>query len=205
MKKTIEDLSEITFHKLTVIELSHIAKNNHAYWRCICECGNEKVIRGSDLKNGHTKSCGCINPRNGLKKHYFYSIYRSQVDRCNNKNNKNYHNYGGRGIQCLWTVKEACEWADNNPKPGEGYQLDRIDNNGHYCAENVRWVTIVDNNLNKRTTRNIESYEDTPATRYDFKKFCNSRGINFLEFEEEYSGEKNKNGNKKYYYKKVDI
>lgn len=31
-----------------------------AYWKCQCDCGNIIITRGSDLRNGHTKSCGCI-------------------------------------------------------------------------------------------------------------------------------------------------
>lgn len=27
-------------------------------WKCVCECGNEVITRGSSLKNGHTKGCG---------------------------------------------------------------------------------------------------------------------------------------------------
>jgi hypothetical protein len=28
-------------------------------WLCRCDCGNEKLIRGSSLRRGTTKSCGC--------------------------------------------------------------------------------------------------------------------------------------------------
>jgi len=30
-----------------------------AYWECQCECGTIKTVYSSDLRNGHTKSCGC--------------------------------------------------------------------------------------------------------------------------------------------------
>ncbi|MDR1631151.1 MAG: AP2 domain-containing protein, partial [Oscillospiraceae bacterium] len=30
-------------------------------WRCVCDCGNEKLVPAANLKNGGTKSCGCIN------------------------------------------------------------------------------------------------------------------------------------------------
>lgn len=30
------------------------------YWVCKCDCGNEIVSRGGDLRNGNTKSCGCL-------------------------------------------------------------------------------------------------------------------------------------------------
>lgn len=32
-------------------------------WICQCECGNIKSIRGSSLKSGNTKSCGCLQTR----------------------------------------------------------------------------------------------------------------------------------------------
>lgn len=45
------------FNKLTVIDFAYI-KNRRKYYRCICDCGNLTVARGSDLKNGHKKTCG---------------------------------------------------------------------------------------------------------------------------------------------------
>ena len=36
-------------------------KNNHSMYLCICDCGKTKVVSGSYLRNGKSKSCGCIN------------------------------------------------------------------------------------------------------------------------------------------------
>lgn len=36
-------------------------------WVCLCECGNEKIISGKNLRNGHTQSCGCLNKDNVSK------------------------------------------------------------------------------------------------------------------------------------------
>jgi hypothetical protein len=42
-------------------------------WRCICECGNEISVSGDSLRNGNTKSCGCLQTEtrsaNGQKNH----------------------------------------------------------------------------------------------------------------------------------------
>jgi hypothetical protein len=55
-----KDLTGLKFGKLTVIKLDHRGKNNSGYyWLCLCDCGKEKVIAGSHLRNGNTKSCGC--------------------------------------------------------------------------------------------------------------------------------------------------
>ena len=58
-KPPIEDLAGLTFGKLTVLELAEW-KNGTSYWRCRCNCGNETVVRYSNLVSGHTKSCGCM-------------------------------------------------------------------------------------------------------------------------------------------------
>lgn len=35
-------------------------KGNIICQHCKCECGNEKDVRGADLRNGSSKSCGCL-------------------------------------------------------------------------------------------------------------------------------------------------
>lgn len=46
---------------LTVLE--PIFKNNEYYYKCKCDCGSEIIIRGKNLFNGNTTSCGCINSK----------------------------------------------------------------------------------------------------------------------------------------------
>ncbi len=57
------DLKDKTFGKLTVLERVENNKQRIAQWLCQCDCFGEnslKVVRGSDLRSGHTKSCGCL-------------------------------------------------------------------------------------------------------------------------------------------------
>lgn len=55
-----QDLTGQKFNRLTVIKKGQI-KNKKTYWICQCECGNICEIRADALKNGRTKSCGCLN------------------------------------------------------------------------------------------------------------------------------------------------
>lgn len=52
-----------TFGKLLVLERDINKPSGHGYpvfWKCKCECGNIISVRATDLKNGHTQSCGCL-------------------------------------------------------------------------------------------------------------------------------------------------
>lgn len=31
------------------------------HYLCHCNCGTKRIVRGDHLRNGHTKSCGCLN------------------------------------------------------------------------------------------------------------------------------------------------
>jgi len=53
------DLTGKKFNKLTVIERAENNKSGQARWKCECDCGKEVAVTTTDLKSGHTKSCGC--------------------------------------------------------------------------------------------------------------------------------------------------
>ena len=51
-----------TFYGWKIIEHSGIIRKL-SHWKCLCKCGNIKIISGTNLKNGTSKCCGC--KRNG--------------------------------------------------------------------------------------------------------------------------------------------
>ena len=54
------DLTGQKFSRLTVLRRDNSRIENDAYWICQCDCGSVISVRGSSLRNGHTKSCGCL-------------------------------------------------------------------------------------------------------------------------------------------------
>lgn len=54
------DLTGMKYGKLTVISRAKNDAQNRANWECICSCGKLKTILGARLRDGITKSCGCL-------------------------------------------------------------------------------------------------------------------------------------------------
>lgn len=59
MGKVIDIIGQ-KFNRLTVLERSLPNQNHLAMWKCKCDCGTEVIVAGTLLRNGHTKSCGCL-------------------------------------------------------------------------------------------------------------------------------------------------
>ena len=54
------DLTGQKFGRLTVIRKAKNPSEAHIKWLCECECGNFITTRGTSLRSGITKSCGCL-------------------------------------------------------------------------------------------------------------------------------------------------
>jgi len=59
----VKDLAGMRFGRLLVIDFdfeSLLSDNaGKTKWKCLCDCGNEILVRREYLLSGHTLSCGC--------------------------------------------------------------------------------------------------------------------------------------------------
>jgi hypothetical protein len=165
--RKIEDITGQKYGRLIVLEFAGTHKRN-ALWKCRCECGNEKVIAGRNLKNGNVKSCGCLRSEKTISRNYkhgeinthLYKIFNQMRNRCNNPNHKDFKDYGGRGIEVCqeWNDISAFllfrDWAISQGYK-DGLSIDRRENDKGYSPDNCRWVTVKEQNNNKRNNHLI--------------------------------------------------
>ena len=139
---------------LTVI--AFVKDTTPPIWRCLCACGKEAEIQASNIRSGHTKSCGClrrvVTTKHGMANSPTYKSWQAMKSRCCNSNTPNYKYYGERGITIYlpWITSFEQFYVDMGKRPSSSYSLDRKDTDGDYTPDNCRWATASEQQLNKR-------------------------------------------------------
>lgn len=182
------DLRGKRFGRLVVINYHH-THNGNRYWLCKCDCGGEKIVKGSSLNYGSTQSCGCLqlevqrNNRAKAVRHGFshkerlYQTWKNMRRRCSDPSNKRAEQYFNKGITVCeewndYTVFRA--WAMEN-----GYRddltIDRINNGKGYCPENCRWATAKQQ-ANNQTRNRMITYNGITMT---MSEWADSIGVSY--------------------------
>ena len=142
-------------------------ERSRLYWLCECQCGNRVIVRGTQLRRGMTRSCGCLrdDARKGnqhARKHGLWATpewqaWSSMRRRCYEPGTTGYERYGGRGIKVCerWRYFFEDFLADMGPRPSPKHSLDRINVDGDYEPGNCRWATSKEQNQNRRSNRSL--------------------------------------------------
>jgi hypothetical protein len=185
------DLKGEKFGRLTVIEKAE-NRGNYVMWYCECDCGKDAVISSIHLRDGQSKSCGCLRKelardnqtKHGMSNTRFYRIWKAMISRCTNPKDRCYDIYGGKGVSVCdeWLGFIAFRndmlesYNIHSQKYGEeNTSIDRIDSDGDYILANCRWAT----NLEQARNTSSKSGHKGVQRSSDDKKWIANIGINY--------------------------
>lgn len=176
----VEDLTGRQFGDRIVIGRADPPVNDWGspMWACQCKCGSVDAIRWTALMARPEFRCKhrIRDLRGGVRvtKSRFYTsvahqtthpmvrkaykAWRDASRRCLDPGFvSKYYNYGGRGIQfsSRWQGPEGFDnfICDVGLPTESRYTLDRIDNDGNYEPGNCRWITIQEQQKNRKSRR----------------------------------------------------
>lgn len=104
-----------------------------------------------------------------------YNVWKSMRQRCNNSKSHDYRWYGMDGVKICEEWDDFAnfrEWALKNGYKN-GLTIDRVNSHGPYSPENCRWITIQEQQKNKRNILKFFYLGDL----YAVDTFCNKFGI----------------------------
>jgi hypothetical protein len=177
------DLTGQRFGRLLVVRRapSRPTHTGRVTWLCDCDCGRTATVRGTNMRAGITRSCGCLRvdvareqelthgeagvrrPGNSRhKRSREYSSWCAMRARCYIPSASHFEHYGGRGITVCdrWRNSYEAFLADMGRCP-PGHSLDRVDVNGRYEPGNVRWADVTQQNNNARSNHRLEFRGET--------------------------------------------
>jgi len=174
------DLVGRRFGMLLVKERVGHSNTQHAsLWRCECMCGGKSVVAISNLRSGHTTSCGCKHRTHGYAGKIptpEYRAWQRMHERCGNDNHIGSANYKGRGIKvCDRWGKFENFISDMGRMPKGTNSLDRKDNDSNYEPDNCRWSYPKQQVRNRRCT----IFVDYLGERKPLGEWCEILGVKY--------------------------
>lgn len=149
------------FGKLLVVGKSNKkTKSGSSFWLCECECGSIKEIAGTLLRNGQTKSCGCLNGGESNIESGRKHLYRSLKNGAKSRNlsfDIDYETFSSITKQnCYICGQEPLDkhfgysrrrYSQNKDNWVICNSLDRINNDLGYTIENVKSCCFMCNRM----------------------------------------------------------
>ena len=191
MRKKLELAGQPVGRLLVLYECGR-SKGGQVLWKCRCECGNECVVRGDNLKNQHTQSCGCLNRDRARERNTIHGL--NTKHRRLLKSIRGHFKWISEGLSGYqgWTIDTrypnnaqgvanfCLDLIELQPEMSELYESDHSldvdkDNGGKVlCPECIVFRKATENRSKKHN--NLKLLDGTP-----FVEFCHKLGYKTFE------------------------
>jgi len=140
------DLTGKKFERLMVVRRNYPnGKGGQPYWLCKCDCGKENIVSGVCLREGHSRSCGCLKKENKLS--LGLASKKRLIDKYKRSAKKKGYSFELTNEQFFKLTQRACYYCGIEPnnitkniQTNGNYiynGLDRIDNTKGYTIKNT--------------------------------------------------------------------
>lgn len=159
------------FDRLVVLEPAGFDSVHRRRWLCECDCGTRKVVAQHCLRQGHTRSCGCLQRDGSIVDHGEarrranspeYRTWARIVQRCHNRKYPTFKYYGDRGITVCDRWRTFVNFlADMGRRPSSEHSIERKNNNLGYEPGNCEWAIAAVQMRNTRRNRLVTAFGET--------------------------------------------
>lgn len=148
------------YNRLTILEYTRTDSNYQKWYMCRCDCGTIREFRIAHIKNGNTKSCGCLQKekvstlaKRTLTKHGYtgtrtYTIWKDMRARTKETYSQSQY-YHRKGVTVCERWNSFENFLDDMGECPEGMSIDRINGGGNYEPSNCRWATNSEQGYNR--------------------------------------------------------
>ena len=191
MRKKLELAGQESGLLLVLYECGR-SKNGSVLWKCRCTCGNECIVRSSDLRKQRTQSCGCLKREITRERNTTHGLTTKHKRLCNSIRKHFMWISEGRSGYQGWTIDTrypnnaqgvanfCLDLIELQPRMSELYESDRSldvdkDNGGKvFCPECIVFRKATENRSKQHN--NLKLLDGTPLV-----EFCHKLGYKTLE------------------------
>lgn len=152
------------YGKLVVLgraEKEHWRGRRDVHWWCRCDCGGRIAANGTSLRNGHIRSCGCLQ-RESASLPPGVAAFNKLVRQMRNNARKRDYVWHLTDEQVAHLTKQPCYYCGTEPNQVSRSKrlngvyiyngLDRLDNTRGYTIDNVVPCCFVCNQAKRSMT-----------------------------------------------------
>lgn len=136
------DMTGLRYGRLVGVCFAHRSPSGHAQWLFACDCGNEVVAAGANVRSGRTASCGCLHREISaarLTEHGHRAKRRHDGTYRAWQHMKTEH--GPAAISPAWSSDYPRFLNEMGERPAN-WMLTRVDETKPFASGNCRWAPV---------------------------------------------------------------